>query len=106
MPYVKPEIRAALDPVIGELSERILEIVKDMPEETAFAGVLNYACTSLAMRIVESRFGRVRYGIVATLTGVFRNVGDEFYRRVAAPYEDEQIGKNGDVPAYAIYGKR
>jgi hypothetical protein len=106
MPYVKPDIRAALDPAIGELSDRILEIVKDMPEETAFAGVLNYACTTLAMRIVESRFGRVRYGIIATVTGVFRNVGDEFYRRVAAPYEDEQIGKSGDLPAYALYTKR
>ena len=27
----------------------------------------------------------------------FSNIADEFYRRFASPYEDEQITKNGDV---------
>jgi hypothetical protein len=103
MPYVKPEYRSALDPAIRDLAERISEIARSLPEETAFAGLLNYACTSLAVEVVHARFGRLRYGVIATVTGVFKNVADEFYRRVAVPYEHLQIEKNGDLPLYESY---
>ncbi len=103
MPYVKPEHRSVLDPAIRELAERLSEVARSLPEETAFAGLLNYACTSLAIEVVHARFGRLRYGVIATVTGVFKNVADEFYRRVAAPYEDQQIEKNGDLPLYESY---
>jgi hypothetical protein len=103
MPYVKPEHRSVLDPAIRELAERLSEVARSLPEETAFAGLLNYACTSLALEVVHARFGRLRYGVIATVTGVFKNVADEFYRRVAVPYEDRQIEKNGDVPLYQAY---
>jgi hypothetical protein len=53
------------------------------------------------MQVIEARFGGIRYGTIATLTGVFHNIADEFYRRVAAPYEDRQIAASGDVPEYA-----
>jgi hypothetical protein len=105
MPYVKPEYRDALDPAIVDLSRRIAELARTMPEETAFAGLLNYACTTVAIQVIKARFERIRYGTIATVTGVFHNVADEFYRRVAAPYEDEQIAKNGDVPLYQAYAK-
>jgi hypothetical protein len=103
MPYIKPEHRSALDPAIRDLAERLSEVARSLPEETAFAGLLNYACTSLAVEVVHARFGRLRYGVIATVTGVFKNVADEFYRRVAAPYEDRQIEKNGDLPLYESY---
>jgi hypothetical protein len=106
MPYVKNEYRHALDPAIREVSRTIAELARSMPEETAFAGLLNYACTSIAMQVVEERFGKLRYGSIATVTGVFKNIADEFYRRVAAPYEDRQIAINGDVPFYEAHGKR
>ena len=100
MPYIKSEYRALLDGPIGEAARAIADIARTLPDETAFAGLLNYACTSLAMQVIDLRFGKVRYGIVATVTGVFKNVADEFYRRIASPYEDRQIGANGDVPLY------
>jgi hypothetical protein len=106
MPYIKPQSRETLDPAIRELADRIAHVARTMPEETAFAGLLNYACTSLAMQVVETLFGRLRYGTIATVTGVFKNVADEFYRRVASVYEDLQIAKNGDVPLYEAYAKR
>ena len=105
MPYIRPEHRSGLDQGIRELANRIAEIARSLPEETAFAGLLNYTCTSLAMRVIEARFGRIRYGTIATVTGVFKNIGDEFYRRVAAPYEDAQIEKNGDLPEYEMLAK-
>jgi hypothetical protein len=103
MPYVKTEHRSVLDPAIRELANRLVEVARSLPEETAFAGLLNYACTSLAIEVVHGRFGRLRYGLIATVTGVLKNVADEFYRRVAVPYEDQQIAKNGDVPLYEAY---
>jgi uncharacterized protein DUF6899 len=106
MPYVKPEYRRALDPHVRALAEKMAELAAGMPDETAFAGLLNYTCSSLAMQVVEARFGRIRYGTIATVTGVFKNIADEFYRRVAAPYEDRQIEANGDLPQYEAAGKR
>jgi hypothetical protein len=106
MPYIRPEHRHALDPAIAALANRIAEIARSLPEETGFAGLLNYTCTSLAMQVIEARFGGIRYGTIATLTGVFKNIGDEFYRRVAAPYEDAQIAKNGDLRAYEALSGR
>ncbi|MDP9036166.1 MAG: hypothetical protein M3O50_15305, partial [Myxococcota bacterium] len=55
---------------------------------------------------IEERFGRLRYGAIATVTGVFKNIADEFYRRVAVPYEDQQIAANGDVPSYDSHSSR
>jgi hypothetical protein len=106
MPYVKQEHRQALDPSIRELAGRVAELARAMPEETSFAGLLNYACSSLAIQVLEARFGRIRYGTIATVTGVFKNVADEFYRRVAGPYEDRQIEANGDLPLYEEYARR
>jgi hypothetical protein len=106
MPYVKPQLRTALDPAIGDLARAIVDAARDLPDETGYAGLLNYACTSVAIQVVEGRFGKIRYGTIATVTGVFKNVADEFYRRVAAPYEDRQIAENGDVPLYEEYAKR
>jgi len=105
MPYVKPEHRRVLDPAIRQLASQVAAVASSLPEETAFAGLLNYACTSLAMEVLHARFGRLRYGAIATVTGVFKNIADEFYRRVATPYEDTQIAKNGDLPLYEAYAK-
>ena len=35
--------------------------------------------------------------VIARVTGVLENVKQEFYRRYAEPYEDEQIERSGDV---------
>ncbi len=43
------------------------------------------------------------YWLIAILSGTFKNISDEFYRRLAVPYEDRQIAKSGDVDLYAAY---
>jgi len=42
----------------------------------------------------------MRYWIIASLTGLFHNMADEFYRRLGAPYEEEQMKNNGDLDLY------
>jgi hypothetical protein len=105
MPYIAPEPRMELDDLIDQLAHGILAQARKSPSDAAFAGLLNYACTRLALKIVRQQFGPLRYWLIALITGVFKNIADEFYRRVAAPYEDRQMAKNGDVDLFAEYVK-
>lgn len=103
MPYIKQESRKQLDPIIDQLAQAITILHVQETGETAYAGLLNYSCTRLAMSIIDRCFGKIRYGTLATVTGVFKNIADEFYRRIAVPYEDKQIAKSGDVDLYESY---
>lgn len=103
MPYIAQKDREDLDPLIDELASRIVAHAKDYHYDGAFAGLLNYVSTRLALKIVRTQFGKMRYWIIAIITGTFKNVADEFYRRLAAPYEDKQIAKNKDVDLYREY---
>ena len=100
MPYIVPKDRDKLDPLIDELAERIVKEAKGYEYDGAFAGLLNYTCTRLALKVVRLEFGKMRYWILAIVTGVFKNIADEFYRRLGVPYEDKQIEKSGDVDLY------
>ncbi len=103
MPYIPAEQRTACDALIDELAGQIVRLARESGSEGAFAGLLNYACTRLALQIVRRRFGRLRYWLIAILTGTFKNIADEFYRRLAAPYEERQMARSGDVDLYAEY---
>lgn len=103
MPYIAPKDRKVFDPLIDQLAEKIVAEAKGYAYDGAFAGLLNYTCTRLALKIVRLQFGKMRYWILATVTGTFKNVADEFYRRVGVPYEDKQIEKSGDVDLYKEY---
>ncbi len=90
MPYIKQERRDKLDPDIAKLRD-ILWTMDDQ------AGDLNYVISRLVGGLF---FKSPSYGRIAKLTGILENVKQEFYRRVAGPYEDEAIKKNGDLPRY------
>jgi len=105
MPYIAPKNREKFDPLIDELAGRIVAEAKEKKQDGAFAGLLNYVCTRLALKVVRLQFGKIRYWIIATVTGVFKNIADEFYRRVGTPYEDKQITKSGDVDLYKEFSE-
>lgn len=77
MPYIKKEYRdeARIQP--------------------ANCGELNYAFTVLAIDYFQ-RTG-AKYGSINDILGALEGAKLEFYRRVAAPYEDTKIAANGDV---------
>ena len=91
MPYISRSDREELDLVVGS-ALRTLE--RKSFEDSL--GDLNY----LISRIISSHMGKVSYGKIAMATGVLENVKQEFYRRLAAPYEDQKISQNGDIPEY------
>ena len=93
MPYIKQKDRPELDKHIDALAEALTKEAVSYGYDGAFAGLLNYSCTRLALKVNPAR----RYWTIALITGVFKNIADEFYRRYAVPYEDEQIKTNGDV---------
>lgn len=103
MPYIEQKDREELDPLIDELADRIVARAKIHGYDGAFAGLLNYASTRLALKIIRMQFGKMRYWLIAIITGTFKNVADEFYRRLAIQYEDKQIKKNQDVDLYKEY---
>jgi len=100
MPYIAPELRRELDPLIDTLADRLAAQAEAAGSDGAFTGLLNYTCTRLALAMVRRRFGHLRYWLIAALTGVFYNIATEFYRRVAVPYEERQIMLSGDVDLF------
>ncbi len=103
MPYIAPELRKKFDPLIEALADRLAQEAQAAADPGALAGLLNYACTALALKAAHRRFGPLRYWHIALLTGVFQNLAQEFYRRLAAPYEDRQMVKSGDVDILEEY---
>lgn len=60
------------------------------------SGDINYCVT----RIVNGVMGQPNYPKIAVVTGVLENIKQEFYRRLAAKYEDQKIISNGDIKEY------
>lgn len=83
MPYIKQDDRDLFDESIDQFP----------PIETT--GELNYVLTRLLHRFVADRGGN--YAAINDTVGAIACVQNEFYRRVAAPYEDRKILENGDV---------
>lgn len=89
MPYISRERRVAIT-CGGEHPKSV--------------GELNYAITMLVQRYVRRNAiagdkisGQPTYQDVNDVLGALEGAKLEFYRRVAAPYEDTKIAQNGDV---------
>jgi hypothetical protein len=100
MPYIKTEIREKLDPHISALALLIAKEAGEEKDELAIAGMLNYACTCLALRTFYKVFGKFRYKFIALFTGIFENIKQEFYTRIATPYEKEACWEHKDLPEF------
>ena len=98
MPYIHPKLRKPIDRDIESLASDIIAICDQQDD---YLGILNYACTRLALILVVRLHSKIQYKVIAKLTGVFKNIGDEIYRRLGVPYENQKIFENGDVPEYS-----
>ena len=88
MPYIEDQARREL---LDYAASRAIPHVQD-------AGDLNYAITTLLCQYTK-REGK-KYFTIAVVMGTLICVALEYYRRLAAPYEDEKIRQNGDVNGY------
>ena len=94
MPYIKKEQREELEPELGALIQKIM----NMPEfhSNGRAGILNYVITD----ILDSCFGPLsdaKYKDYNEAIGMLECCKLEFYRKAAAPYEDMKEKQNGKV---------
>jgi ribosomal protein S3AE len=87
LPYIKPENRKKYDKVLKEL----VNLLRTLPPEEV-DGELNYIVTKMLKEIYPLRYFHINKAI-----GVLECAKLEFYRRVAAPYEDIKIKESGDV---------
>ena len=81
MPYIKSEQRTELAPHSSKMA-------------TA-AGELNYQFTMLAIAYFSNNGSN--YQAINDVLGALEGAKLEFYRRIAAPYEETKIEQNGDV---------
>jgi hypothetical protein len=97
MPYIKESARLELDDCIHSMVECLTHNNDVTNEEfTVLLGEINYAFS----RILSGSMGQVSYSKIAMITGVLENIKQEFYRRIAEPYEDKKIVQNGDIREY------
>jgi len=87
MPYIKKEDREFYDEIINELAEIISKRNVELQD-----GDMNYIITSLIKKIYP-----VKYKDINRAVGMMECVKQEYYHRVAGPYEDTKIKENGDV---------
>jgi len=101
MPYIKQSQRDKLHSAISNL---LYELDKVSDEE--IEGVLNYTITEIMNRRMCNEDGTWGYKLINRVVGTLENVKLEFYRRLAASYEDKAINKNGDLSCYTLHDNK
>ena len=71
--------------------ENLVKILKTLPPEE-IDGELNYVVTKILKEVYPLRYFHINKAI-----GVLECIKLEYYRRVAAPYENSKIKESGDV---------
>lgn len=87
MPYIKPTNRTKYEATLREL----IGVLKSLPTEEV-DGEMNYVVTKILKEVYPLRYFQINRAV-----GVLECIKLEFYRRVAAPYEDAKIKESGDV---------
>lgn len=92
MPYIKTGGRVQYDFEIDEL----VSTIRDNDNED---GDCNYVVSRIVAGAMKPAEGW-KYAAIARAIAVLECAKLELYRRLAAPYEDGAIQKNGDIPEY------
>jgi ribosomal protein S3AE len=87
LPYIKADKRKKYQKILDEL----IKVLKTLPPEE-IDGELNYVVTKMLKEIYPLRYFHINKAV-----GVLECIKLEYYRRVAAPYEDSKIREAGDV---------
>lgn len=99
MPYIDEEERAELDECIDRMIKCISEtkVHLNNPQDFSnFLGRINYCFSRIIMGVMKT----ISYKNISMATGVLENIKQEFYRRIAEPYENKKIIENGDIKEY------
>jgi hypothetical protein len=92
MPYIKTEKRDVLDPVLEPVFNALRELESD-DDKNNTEGNINYVFTRILQHVYPGR----SYREVNDAVGVLECCKLEYYRRIAAPYENQKAHESGDV---------
>lgn len=87
MPYIAQEDREYLSDIVKQFNA----IEFENP------GQVNYLITELLKAYTVTISNKVGYTTINEVIGILECAKQEFYRRIASPYEDHKISENGDV---------
>jgi len=90
MPYIESNQRHLYEKHIHGIVEQLAA-----RDEQDVPGHLNYVIFTIVYRFLRRK--GVRYHRLNYLLGAIQCCWAEIYRRLAGPYEDKAIAKNGDV---------
>jgi hypothetical protein len=94
MPYITQDRRDALDPIVEQLVHKLSELQLDnFDEKNSTEGNVNYFVSQLLNRV----YTPTSYKAINDVVGLLTCIKDEYYRKVAAPYEDQKEFDNGSV---------
>ena len=88
MPYISKDLRDKLDKDVESLIDKLNSEPEDVQD-----GELNYVVSRLLHGIYPLRYRHINRAV-----GVLECAKLEFYRKIAGPYEETAIEKNGDIP--------
>lgn len=92
MPYIKEDYREELKPEIDALVDTIKGMTTIEPSHIK-DGIMNYTFTKLLVEL----YPNARYHDYNEIIGILECCKLEFYRKMAAPYEDFKELENGSV---------
>lgn len=92
MPYIEQKDR---NKFLEDSKGGVIDLLSEVGYKCDNAGELNYAFTVIAQTYLQRK--GLRYQNINDIVGALEGCKLEFYRRIAAPYEDEKINLNGDV---------
>jgi len=89
MPYITQLDRQQYNEILNLIDEKFNIHTK--------SGELNYLITKIIQSYLTNVYTYIGYTQMNEVVGVLECAKQEFYRRVASPYEDEKMKQNGDV---------
>jgi hypothetical protein len=99
MPYIPQDFRT--EELVKTIKQLSILIQTSKARESmggAYSpGVLNYTISMIVNELLKLNLPNPSYAHINKVIGVLECVKLELYRRVAGPYEDEMIEKNGDI---------
>ena len=97
MPYIKQEDRTKFDEGIADILGAL------QAEDNVKMGDINYVFSAIIWSLFKDNES---YTLGNNLVGVLECVKQEFYRRLAAPYENNKVCEHGDVPEFQMFEKK
>ena len=92
MPYIVPEKRRVLDPVVDDLVRALRDLQLDDTGKDNVEGNLNYVFSAVLNKLYTNNYADINNAI-----GLLNCIALEYYQRFAVPYEKQKAFDNGDV---------